>query len=561
MSKNRKNTDAKQNRANQNQKVPLWIRAVVSLFGSSKKGADQTPSSTASPSRGEAVFVPPRGDEWMSGDPRRSRRLHSEDSSPVQICSAEVTLSPGDTAVGGTVILTEGGTCVQGEITSRTAVVDVGAERRVYRVICSLMPGPEGAESECRGVCEAILSPEDYDMFREILPMSRRLEDIRRFAAMGVGAREAFRLRRAQSVGGAAAPVPAYTPVTDEKTLRLLFNSCRDSYPENIRLRAEAIFRQLESSYVPQSDRVNLLLRLSMMLTVRTQAVERPTRTFDEVMEILNRRIYGMDDLKLLVAEQVMLMQHCRQTGCAILLVGSPGVGKTSVVQALAECYGVPLARVDCDGADVLTLGGLSMGWASACCGRIMDAFYQQGTTQILLNLEEIDKMTSQRDGENAYAPLIRMLGPGKQLFDRFVAEGIDVSAAIVVATANDPAAIPEYIKNRFQTVLRIPDYNAEDKLNIARDYMVPAVLEERQIAPGELAFTDGALRLMAANYTCDRGAREMRANLEAIARKAVAGWARGLLPKPFLVDESFVRDNLSPRSDPSEKRVRGFCG
>lgn len=347
-----------------------------------------------------------------------------------------------------------------------------------------------------------------------------------------------------------------YSPIRDEKALKMMYQLCRSTYKPSVRARADSLFEQLSRTH--GMDHMNLLNQIAYTVGIDTRSFPQNRKTFDEIIEIMDKHIYGMSDLKVAIAEFIIAMQHSGDPYCAILLVGPPGVGKTSVSNAIVECLGIPLVHIDCSGVDIITMSGLIKAYSGAKASKVMDAFYEVGRTDVVLLFDEIDKMEKGKDGD-PYGALIKPLGPQRKYYDEYVAGDTDVSATKFIATANDIKKIPGYILSRFEgNVFEIAPYTVEEKVEIARNHIVPKKLAAFNISSGDIEFSDDALYAIAKEYCNDEGAREISGYITNLIRKVITEWSRGIAEKPILVDEEYVHSHI-PAHNICAKRKIGF--
>lgn len=133
------------------------------------------------------------------------------------------------------------------------------------------------------------------------------------------------------------------------------------------------------------------------------------------------------------------------------------------------------------------------------------------------------------------------------------------MSNSKIICTANDIDSIPGYIINRFgNNVFRLPDYNAEDKTEIALRYIIPAKLLEFGISEDDLSFSPDAVHYIAEYYCDDAGARKIGGYIETLFRKAIRGWCTGKEQKPLRIDAEYVKSHLK-KSDTQVRRKAGF--
>ena len=261
-----------------------------------------------------------------------------------------------------------------------------------------------------------------------------------------------------------------------------------------------------------------------------------------------------MDELVESIAEYILAYQYGGKGDFAILLVGNPGVGKTCVCEAIAKIFDCPLAFIDCSGTNYLALNGTTKNYTAAEPGKMAKGFYTYGTTDLVMQLDEVDKLVSDRDGEAANA-LIKPLGPQKTVEDKFLDFDIDVCATKFVATANQIDKIPHYLLDRFgNNIFFIEDYNANQKAEIGKRYLAPKLMQEYRVKEEDLAFSDEALQLVAKEFCDDHGARKMESYIRELIRKAIKLWSIGESTKPLTIDEEFVKNHLKNTKNTSNK-------
>jgi ATP-dependent Lon protease len=237
-----------------------------------------------------------------------------------------------------------------------------------------------------------------------------------------------------------------------------------------------------------------------------------------------------------------------RSRGRILLFAGPPGVGKTSIAKSIARAMGRKYIRISLGGArDEADIRGHRRTYIGAMPGRILQGMKQAGARNPVFLLDEVDKLGVSFQGDPASA-LLEVLDPAQNdsFTDHYLGVPFDLSEVLFIATANFIQNIPGPLLDRMETV-NFAGYTEQEKLQIARSYLVPRQLEENGLAKAQLSLPDDAIREVIANYTRESGVRQLERELGRLARKiarriaareieaatVVASEVRGLLGRP----------------------------
>ncbi len=390
---------------------------------------------------------------------------------------------------------------------------------------------------------------ETYKMLNDYDDVLEQHKAILTFSRLTKSQREFFKKQYNRPVQKEDKKDVDYTPIRNLEALILLFKTCENTYSPAVRAKVKLLLSELEGG-MSNSDRHDITSQLSHILCIDTQLYPYKQKSYDEIMELFDKHIYGMTEIKERIAEYIIAMQYSGSANFEILLVGPPGVGKTSIGEVVAQCYDNPFVHIDCAGANGISMGGLVKSYSGAKAGKCMEGLYAQGRADVTMMFDEIDKLTVEKEGTNPYSIFIKALGPQKALYDEYVDHDVDVSATKFICTANDISVLPQYILNRFgNNVFYIDAYSHEEKVAIAQKHLVRKKLSRYNISEDELIFEQEALELIAKDFCEDEGAREMASYVESLIRKVIVRWNRGMAEKPFVIDADFVRGNLTKMS------------
>jgi len=277
---------------------------------------------------------------------------------------------------------------------------------------------------------------------------------------------------------------------------------------------------------------------------------------------ILDEDHHGLDEVKERIVEYLAVRARRaarglqvvggRGSGAVILLAGPPGVGKTSLGESVARTLGRKFVRVALGGVrDEAEIRGHRRTYVGALPGRIVRAIKEAGSMNPVVLLDEVDKVGADYRGDPA-AALLEVLDPAQNhtFRDHYLELDLDLSDVLFIATANVVEQIPSALLDRMELVT-LDGYTEDDKVAIARDFLLPRQLERAALTTDEVALTDAALREIAADYTREAGVRQLERLIAKALRKAATKLATGAATS-LTIDEADLKGLLGrPRFTP----------
>ncbi len=274
---------------------------------------------------------------------------------------------------------------------------------------------------------------------------------------------------------------------------------------------------------------------------------------------VLDKHHDGLADVKERIREFLAVGVFKGEiAGSILLLVGPPGVGKTSIGRSIADALGREFYRFSLGGMrDEAEIKGHRRTYIGAMPGKFVQALKQVGVSNPVIMLDEIDKVGASYQGDPASA-LLEVLDPEQntEFRDHYIDLPIDLSKVLFICTANQLDTIPGPLLDRMETI-RLAGYITEEKLSIARNHLWPKALASAGVKSRQLRINKGALRAVIEGYAREAGVRNLEKQLKRIVRKAVVK----LLDDPELrisVSKDNLEEYLGPPSFRAERKISG---
>ena len=316
--------------------------------------------------------------------------------------------------------------------------------------------------------------------------------------------------------------------------------------PDDAKDKARKELKKLKSMSPMSAEAAVVRNYVDWMINLPWHEYTEDDNSIAKAKDILEEQHFGLKDVKERMVEYLavrsLIGDEQKGRGTILCLVGPPGVGKTSIAKSLAESLGRKFVRISLGGVrDESEIRGHRRTYVGAMPGKIISALKKAGTSNPVILLDEIDKMNSDFRGDPASA-MLEVLDPeqNKTFSDHYIEVEYDLSKVMFVMTANDLGNIPGPLRDRME-VMQIPGYTPNEKLQIAKQYLVSKAVRNNGLDNYSLTIKDDSLQGIISNYTKESGVRELERVINTIARKI----ATDVVAKDYKKGKRFVVNSL----------------
>ena len=257
----------------------------------------------------------------------------------------------------------------------------------------------------------------------------------------------------------------------------------------------------------------------------KTDKEEKINDFIKQSYQYLKDSIYGQEETKIKILEILARwISKPESSGSVLALEGPPGVGKTTILKnGLAKALQRPIAFIPLGGAtDSSFLLGHNYTYEGAICGKIASIIMETKCMNPIIFFDELDKVSETKHGEEIIGVLTHLTDPtqNNEFYDKYFSTiPLDLSKCVIVFSYNDPYKINPILKDRL-TVIKVPGFTIDDKINIAKDYLLKDILDNMGLEKDSIIITDELLKYVIKTFTDEEGVRQLKRCLDKMIMK-----------------------------------------